>query len=58
MAQSEENKNLSAGRQDRMVQEKLSFEQFKKIVLDDYRISYESREASLTGRKGGPYREG
>src|SRR5690554_119645 len=30
---------------------KLSFEQFKKRILDDYRISVMSREASLIGRK-------
>ncbi len=29
----------------------LSFEDFKKIVLDDYRIGYESRQASLIGRR-------
>lgn len=29
----------------------LSFDDFKKIVLDDYRTAYESREASLIGRK-------
>jgi 2-oxoisovalerate dehydrogenase E1 component len=44
MANAEENAN-------RTVKEKLSFEQFKKIVLEDYRISNESREASITGRK-------
>ncbi len=31
--------------------EELSFEQFKKVVLEDYRVANESREASLTGRK-------
>lgn len=30
---------------------KLSFEQFKKRILDDYRIALMSREASLIGRK-------
>jgi len=30
---------------------KLSFEQFKKRILDDYKISVMSREASLIGRK-------
>src|SRR3954465_11784874 len=29
----------------------LSFEDFKKIVLDDYRIGFESRQASLIGRR-------
>ena len=29
----------------------LSFEDFKKIVIDDYRIGYESRQASLIGRR-------
>lgn len=29
----------------------LSFEDFKKIVLNDYRICYESRQTSLLGRK-------
>ncbi|WP_207532239.1 alpha-ketoacid dehydrogenase subunit alpha/beta [Desertivirga arenae] len=29
----------------------LSFEEFKKIVLNDYRICYESRQASILGRK-------
>src|ERR1700759_1171487 len=29
----------------------LSFEDFKKIVLNDYRIGYESRQASLIGRR-------
>ncbi len=29
----------------------LSFDDFRKIVLDDYRICYESRQASLIGRK-------
>lgn len=29
----------------------LSFDDFRKIVLDDYRICYESRQASLLGRK-------
>ena len=29
----------------------LSFEDFKQIVIDDYRICYESRQASLLGRK-------
>ena len=31
--------------------QELSFEEFKKIVLNDYRIANESREASLLGRK-------
>ena len=31
--------------------EKISFEDFKKMVLDDYRIANESHEASLMGRK-------
>ena len=39
--------NLMAERQ---VQE-LSFEAFKTTVLEDYRIAYESRQASLLGRK-------
>ena len=29
----------------------LSFDAFKTIVLNDYRIAYESRQASLLGRK-------
>src|ERR1051325_10399568 len=29
----------------------LSFEEFKKVVLNDYRIANESRETSLLGRK-------
>jgi pyruvate/2-oxoglutarate/acetoin dehydrogenase E1 component/TPP-dependent pyruvate/acetoin dehydrogenase alpha subunit len=29
----------------------LTFEDFKKIVLDDYRIGYESRQASILGRR-------
>ncbi|MCR8560489.1 transketolase [Mucilaginibacter sp. BJC16-A38] len=29
----------------------LSFEDFKKIVIQDYRIAYESRQASLIGRR-------
>jgi pyruvate/2-oxoglutarate/acetoin dehydrogenase E1 component/TPP-dependent pyruvate/acetoin dehydrogenase alpha subunit len=29
----------------------LSFDDFKKIVIDDYRIGFESRQASLIGRK-------
>ena len=29
----------------------ISYEEFKKIVLEDYRIAHESRQASLTGRK-------
>src|SRR6201988_4730375 len=29
----------------------LSFEDFKKIVTNDYRIGYESRQASLIGRR-------
>lgn len=29
----------------------LSFEEFKKIVVDDYRIALESRQASMLGRK-------
>src|ERR1700734_1237923 len=29
----------------------LSFEDFKKLVLNDYRIGYESRQASILGRK-------
>jgi len=39
--------NLMAERQ---VQE-LSFDAFKTTVLEDYRIAYESRQASLLGRK-------
>lgn len=31
--------------------EKLSFDLFRKEVLNDYRLAYESREASLLGRK-------
>src|SRR5204862_1537853 len=29
----------------------MTFDDFKKIVLNDYRIVYESRQASLLGRK-------
>ena len=29
----------------------LSFDDFKKIIIDDYRIAYESRQASLIGRR-------
>ncbi len=29
----------------------LSFEEFKKIVINDYRIGFESRQASLIGRR-------
>ena len=29
----------------------LSFEDFKKIVIDDYRVGFESRQASLIGRR-------
>src|SRR5438094_300449 len=29
----------------------LSFDDFKKIVIEDYRIGYESRQASIIGRK-------
>src|SRR3982751_5968576 len=29
----------------------LSFDDFKKIVINDYRIGYESRQASLLGRR-------
>ena len=32
-------------------QEKLSFDRFREEVLKDYRVAYESREASLLGRK-------
>lgn len=32
-------------------EKKLSFEEFKQIILNDYRIATESREASLLGRK-------
>jgi TPP-dependent pyruvate/acetoin dehydrogenase alpha subunit len=31
--------------------EELSFDDFKQIVLNDYRIAFESRQASLLGRK-------
>lgn len=34
-----------------MIDGKLSFEDFKKEVLDDYRLAVESRETSLLGRK-------
>ena len=33
------------------VNKELSFEEFKKEVLNDYKIAYESRQASLLGRK-------
>ena len=29
----------------------LSFDDFKNIVINDYRIAYESRQASLIGRR-------
>jgi len=29
----------------------LSFDDFKNIVINDYRIGYESRQASLLGRR-------
>lgn len=32
-------------------EQKISIQEFKKIVLEDYRIACESRQASLTGRK-------
>lgn len=32
-------------------QEELSFEDFKSIIIADYKIAYESRQASLLGRK-------
>ncbi len=44
MSQAKENKNNGTA-------EELSFIQFRKIILDDYRIANESREASITGRK-------
>lgn len=44
MSKTEELKNLSQKKE-------ISFEEFKKTVLDDYRIANESREASLMGRK-------
>lgn len=31
--------------------QQLTFDEFKKVVLEDYRIAQESRQASLTGRK-------
>src|SRR5574343_1831311 len=31
--------------------QQLTFEEFKKVVLEDYRIAQESRQASLIGRK-------
>lgn len=36
---------------DASVEEKLSFDRFREEILKDYRIAYESREASLLGRK-------
>jgi len=36
---------------DRLNMKELSFDEFKKIVTDDYRIGYESRQASLIGRR-------
>ena len=29
----------------------LSFEDFKQVVIQDYKLAYESRQASLLGRK-------
>jgi pyruvate/2-oxoglutarate/acetoin dehydrogenase E1 component/TPP-dependent pyruvate/acetoin dehydrogenase alpha subunit len=43
-----ENENESASQFDTV---ELSFEDFRKIVIDDYRIGYESRQASLIGRR-------
>ena len=40
-----------ADEKENQMKEKISFEDFKKTVLADYRIANESREASLTGRK-------
>ena len=40
------NQNMAAADQ-----EKLSFDHFRNEVLKDYRIAFESREASLLGRK-------
>lgn len=40
------NKSTPAG-----TEQKLSFDEFKKTILDDYRIASESRETSLLGRK-------
>ena len=42
------NNNLTTARMDAS---ELSFDDFKKIVLDDYRIAVESRQASLLGRR-------
>jgi len=44
MAKTEELQNLPENKE-------ISFEEFKKTVLNDYRIAHESREASLLGRK-------
>ncbi len=33
------------------IQEELSFEDFKSIIINDYKIAFESRQASLLGRK-------
>lgn len=33
------------------IKKDLSFEEFKSVILEDYRLVYESRQASLTGRK-------
>jgi 2-oxoisovalerate dehydrogenase E1 component len=36
---------------EKQVNKELSFEEFKKEVLNDYRVANESRQASLLGRK-------
>src|ERR1022692_4339211 len=41
--------NLSP--QELLTYEKLSFDKFRDEVLNDYRVAFESREASLLGRK-------
>lgn len=45
MMNSQENTNVHANTSE------LSFDEFKAIVLEDYKIAYESRQASLIGRK-------
>src|SRR5215217_2485986 len=37
--------------QDKFDVAELSFDDFKSIVINDYRIAYESRQASLIGRR-------
>lgn len=42
---------MNAAMSNEMIAEKLSFEAFRDQVLSDYRLAFQSREASLLGRK-------